>query len=239
MGEFPTGALVGVCGSVFQSLSSTLEHCAAWNTLSPSPGSRQWCWYACCCRGSGFCYNQQAICQSPCWGGCQNKFDIKLFCLFGFCLVWRCPFCFLTLKSHQWQDLHPPSHPPPHPKKSNTDFEIVKRESSLYLIDDENILKCFQEGSKTEVKPYVAVVLLRAFVMLLEIWHIIAEKTVCGSWTRDVGGIRRPLVLFFWEQCKVSSFLGAETSFSLGFSLAWGELVRALAPVMIQHGSDV
>lgn len=61
------------------------------------------------------------------------------------------------------------SHPPPHPKKSNTDFEIVNRESSLYLIDDENILKCFQEGSKTEPKPYVAMVLLRAFVMLLEI----------------------------------------------------------------------
>lgn len=41
-------------------------------------------------------------------GGCQNKFDIKLFCLFGFCLVvWRCFSCFLTFKSHVWQDFHP------------------------------------------------------------------------------------------------------------------------------------
>lgn len=57
---------------------------------------------------------------------------------------------------------HAPRPPPPPPKKINTDFEIVTRESSLYLIDDENILKCLQEGSKTEAKPYVAMALLRA-----------------------------------------------------------------------------
>lgn len=93
-------------------------------------------------------------------GGCQNKFDIKLFCLFGFCLVvWRCFSCFLTFKSHVWQDFHPltPSLCPqkkkkqPQKTKKQPNFEIVSRESSLYLIDDENILKCFQEGSKLKL----------------------------------------------------------------------------------------
>lgn len=73
--------------------------------------------------------------------GCQNKFDIKLFSLPGFCLlVWTCFSCFLAFKSHTWQDFHP-LIPTPLQKK-NRDFGIVNRESSLYLIDDDNILKC-------------------------------------------------------------------------------------------------
>lgn len=122
MGVFPTRALVGVCGTVFFSPSAPHKNIVQLEILwaHPQEADNSVDMPVAAEEVASVTTNKQSA-KVQSLGGCQNKFDIKLFCLFGFCLlVWRCFPCFLTFKSHIWQDFHhltPPAPLPLPPKK--------------------------------------------------------------------------------------------------------------------------
>lgn len=131
MGEFPTGPPVGVCGFVFFNHSAPhKQHCAASSShpetetpqAHPQEADNSVDMPVAAEEVASVITKKQSA-KVHGLGGCQAKFDIKLFNLLGFCLTvfWRCFSCFLPFKSHIWQGFFSPT-------KINTGFYLENTE---------------------------------------------------------------------------------------------------------------